>query len=180
MLPIFLSAIESSDDAEMIVRLYQGYYALFSKTAFEITKNPSLTKDIVNEAFARTIQYIDRFRRLPYTNQISYINKVVRNTAYEFIKDQHYYQYFDDISQEIPEVDTDTIAIESYIELKEAIKRLSQHDQDLICLKYLGYREKEIAGLTGVKEKYIRQSIYRARQRIKKLLAEGVKINGKK
>ena len=179
MLPVFLSAIESTEDADRIISLYTDFYALFCKTAYEIVKDSSLCKEIVHEAFTRTIRYMDRFRLLPYRNQVSYINKVTRNIAIEYYRDKQKNQYLEDTPSNFLSNDDITIEVEGYLELKEAILNLNDRDRDLICLKYSGYKEKEIAEVIGVNEKYVRQSVYRARQRIKKFLNKGVKVHEK-
>lgn len=180
MYPVIVSAIKSDDDQSFIMQLYEQYYPIMKKKAYEIVSDYSVVDDLINDTFIKLIENISTLRSLEYCKRTSYIVHTIRNISINYNK-QHarmsektFLGISDDMVDSIPDkltVEEICCTRENYAELAEAIEQLSETDRTLLYCKYnLELSDKEIAEITDIALQNIRAYLTRARRRALKIL----------
>ncbi len=180
---LLLMAIENDDDREFLSELYEQYYPIMKKKAYEITQDYHSVDDIINDSFIKLISKISILRSLDCCKRTSYIVHTIRNKSFDYLKHKNVEKNRnitgedEDLAEQI--ADTAYTAEELYIQKEEAeylgqlMSRLSERDRDLLYNKYifeLSY--KEISELMGIPVNNIREYLVRARARAMKLLRD--------
>ena len=187
MFPVIISAIENDDDRSFIAQLYEQYYPIMKKKAYELTRDYSITDDLVNDAIIKLIKKIPTLRSLDCYKRTTYIVYTIRGVAINHNRQQAakskkvYLGMSDDLMDSIP----DTITIdeicatkEDYRELGEAIGQLSERDRSLLYNKYnLELSDTEIAKIMDIPINNVRVYLMRARQRALKILTRRDTVN---
>lgn len=180
MLQLFLT-IENESDKEFISGLYEKYYPIMKKKAYDITHDINVTDDLIHEAFIKLIDKIPILRSLSCCKQASYIVNTIKNISISYVRKRNSNankQFIGD-ENDIAEMIEDTaITIEESFIKKEDIKslgelmsKLSERDRNLLYNKYIfELSDKEISELMGIPVNNIRQYLVRARKRAIKLL----------
>lgn len=73
MFPLFILAIENDDDRAFIQLLYEQYYPVMKKKAYEISRDYNATNDLVNNSFIKLIDKIPTLRSLDCCKRTAYI-----------------------------------------------------------------------------------------------------------
>lgn len=183
MLPLFLLTIENDDDKEFIRDLYENYYPIMKKKAYEMTNDYSVVGDLINDAFIKLINKVEVLRSLECGSRTSYIVYTVRNVCIDYIRKQArqsehmFLGISDDLTDSISDAKAAVEEIcstkEDYEELGKALYQLSERDKNLLYYKYnLELKDKEIADIMDISENNIRQYLTRARRRAYKILTD--------
>lgn len=187
MLALFL-AIENESDREFVSGLYVQYYPIMKKKAYEITRDISVTDDIIHDAFIKLIDKIPTLRSLSCYKQTSYIVITIKNTAIDHVRkrntkvDKQFMGEEYDMAETIK--DTAMAVEEAYImsedseNLGQLLCKLSVRDRDLLYNKYIfELSNKEISDLMDIPINNIRQYLVRARKRALDLLTSENVVN---
>lgn len=123
--------------------LYQYHYKLLFSTAFTITKNEEDSRDVVqNVAYKLAKMPSNNF---PETGQVSWLYRVVKNEAINFMKSRKQYDSLDE-NIEIPVFDKDLNEIFDMDHYYSLIESLNENQKKVVTLKVLGdLSHKEIA-----------------------------------
>lgn len=180
MLFLFLT-IDNEDDREFITGLYEQYYPIMRKKAYEITHDYSVVNDVINDAFVKLIEKISVLRQLDCCKLPSYIVHTIRNKAFDYLKHKNvennhvYFGEDEDLAERM--ADTALTVEELYaqneaFELPDQLLGLSERDRSLLYDKYiLELSDEEISGIFGISAGSVRSSLSRAKARARKLLS---------
>lgn len=184
MYPLFLLGIEDEDDRNIIADLYEQYYPIMKKTAYEISGDYNVVEDLINDAFVKLINKTPILKSLGCCKRTSYIVYTIRNVTIDYIRHRSVEDRIvtmgmeDDLMDSIADsADTPEeiyVARETYEELGTAIEALTEGDRNLLYCKYnLGLSDKEISEIMNIPQNNIRQYLVRARSRALKKLSKG-------
>ena len=81
-----LAALESDDDRDYLLRLYNDYYARMSWTIFSVTNSKQDLDDLVNDTLLMLVPHIELLRRLTPGQRAKYIRMTVKSVALRHTK----------------------------------------------------------------------------------------------
>ncbi|MFH0940200.1 MAG: sigma-70 family RNA polymerase sigma factor [Planctomycetota bacterium] len=151
--------------AERVWR-YARYFSGSEETAAEI----------VQETFLRVTKYLAGFEgRAQFS---TWLFSIVRSAAVETVAKQHRAgsqveeTYMEQIPITAPEPDQELIASETRAVVRAAIARLPEHEREAVLLCEIGDLPIRTAGeILGWGESRVRVTLFRARRRLKEMLA---------
>ena len=146
--------------------LFRKYSQDLYRYSLSILKDEDDAKDAVQEAFIHYIEKEKSFRG--ECSQKSWLLIIARNYCYSKLKraDQSNEIINDETFNECYE-----LHIEEEITLNEALKSLTPLQNELLFLKeYGGYSYNEIAEITNLTLENVKTILFRARQKLKKIL----------
>lgn len=176
MLSAALSMISDETDKELVRSLYENNEQLMYNVAYKILHNRSDAEDAVQDAFVNVINHLEKIREINCNETRFYLVIIVKNISLNKLKKKQ---------QRHPEVDIDEVfdaqsdenveaealdKINSEV-IREALCELSDKDYEIMFLYLIKeYTPSDIAQLLGITANLARQQIFRARQRLIKLL----------
>ena len=146
--------------------LFRKYSQDLYRYSLSILKDEDDAKDAVQEAFIRYIENEKSFRG--ECSQKSWLLIIARNYCYSKLKraDQSNEIINDETFNECYE-----LHIEEEITLNEALKSLNPLQNEVLFLKeYGGYSYNEISEITNLTLENVKTILFRARQKLKKIL----------
>lgn len=182
MLPLFISMIEDESDRAYMADLYQQYYPLIKKKAYDLVGNYSITGDLVQDVFIKLIPKISLLRSLDSCKRTPYIVYTVRSVCMDYIRKQARGSAklqaagaidWEEIEDTQASPEEQTIQRESYEALGRVLEHIPERDRQLLIYKYLmGLKDKEIAGIMDISVRNIPGYLSRARHRARTVLFE--------
>lgn len=175
MLSAILSMVSDETDKELVRSLYENNEQLMYNIAYNILHNRSDAEDAVQDAFVSVINHLEKIREINCNETRFYLVIIVKNISLNMLKKK----------QRHPEVDIDTIydaqsddKVEDEIlgktnseKIRDALRQLSDSDYEVMFLYLIKeHTPSEIAQLLDITGNQARQRIFRARQRLIKLL----------
>lgn len=146
--------------------LFEKYSQDVFRYSLSILGDEDEAKDAVQESFARYFENENSFKG--DCSQKTWLLVITRNYCYSRIKKA------ERSNEKIDEETLDTAyepRLEESISLKEAFGYLSHFQNEMLFLKeYQGYSYKEIAELTGQSLENVKIILFRARQKLRKIL----------
>ena len=175
MLSAVLSMIKDETDKELVRSLYENNEQLMYNIAYNILHNRSDAEDAVQDAFVSVINHLEKIREIICNETRFYLVIIVKNISLNMLKKKQRHpevdidEVFDTQSDENVEVEA-LGKINSEI-IREALRELSDKDYEIMFLYLIKeHTPSEIAQLLGITGNQARQRIFRARQRLIKLL----------
>ncbi len=175
--------MQSANDKEKLVEIYNTYRNRMYIAACRILKDPYLSEDAVHEAFIAISRNIHRLGSVGEIKTASYVIKAARNTALNMVKKN---------SGEIPvlvseeEIRSEENALDSicsrenYSHIVDCILSLDGRYRDVLSLYYLNeLSTKEIAETLSRKESTVKQQLSRGRRKLISLIGKETKENEK-
>ena len=180
---LFLESIKTEESRQLLAALYCEIYPLLRKKVIDITLEPDSADDIVQQTVLQVAKHIDVLKLKSKATLVAYIKKAAVNTAKNYLisrsrENRHrYLGALEDIAETLPDVE---FSMEDIIQrggdyegLSRALERLNERDQHLLICKYImEMKDEEIAEKLGVRRENLRAYYSRARERLRKLLAE--------
>lgn len=175
-----LLAADYNDLGESLQReIYYEYYQMMYGFIVYMLKDHSAAEDIIQEAFIKIIKNKPEFENEAKLK--AWLKVVTKNTAINYLRKHKKYRNQLDADSVFLDVETaqqTSASIESVVETKmmqESIERymdkLKPEYRSLIELRWKeGLSYREMAELLDTREDVIKQRLFRARERIKKLL----------
>lgn len=167
MLMIYLQMLETEEDKDKFLEIYDTYRDLMTSVAMKILKNEHDTQDAVHQAFEAIIRNIQTFHKKPCPDFRSYIVIIVRNKAIDIIRERERIvgtDYIDNLEWE-DDIDIDII------DVREAMTRLPEEQRTLLMLHYYwGLRTRELSDIYNVSQATIQKRLWRARKELHDLL----------
>lgn len=155
-----------------IDELYADYFNDIYRFVFSLTKNKSLTEDIVQETFIRAYLNLDSFRNQPNR---AWLFTVSRNIYYDYLRKNKRTTDIEYDFSTIPDANASPeenfFRKENILRLQEEIQKLKESYRDaIICfyVKELNYKEASIE--MGVTESNFKSILFRAKQKLKRSL----------
>ena len=173
---LFLALIDDEEDKEKFVRLYEKYRYFLWYLANERLHDAGLAEDAVQETFFALIRHMEKIGDVDSSATRNFLATIVKRKAVDILR-----KHREEPVEEIPEenggeksdVLDDCICRESYEALLQAISKLDEIYRVVFELRYLHeLSEKETADILGVTPKTVNVRIFRARNKLQKILAE--------
>ncbi len=160
---------------DFIRKLFSDYRQMMYKVAYDILHNSSDSEDAVQDAFLWIINNIEKISEIPCNARAHYFASIIEHRSIDIcrkrkarstenIEEQHDLNSNEDLEK--------TVMSEMTVdEIKSAMNELSNIDYEMLYLYlFQKMRPKEISKATGISELNIRVYIYRAKQRLIKIL----------
>lgn len=176
-----LSTVEVNEDVVFLTELYDRYYPIMKKKAYEILQDYDVVDDMIQESFVRLISKATLLRSLEPHKQVSYLVHTVHNTTINHAKQRKRHlnhtssgitaDSIEQIADKQPSIEEMYSLKEDYTEIAKLLSELSERDQTLLYNKYiLEWSDHELAASMDVQAVNIRSYLTRARRRAMKLL----------
>ena len=147
--------------------LYEMYSQDLFRYSLSILKDEDDAKDAVQESFVRYIENEKSFRG--DCSQKTWLLIIARNFCYSKIKraDRNNELIDEDTFEEVYE-----LKLDEALTLKDSLKLLTPQQNELLFLKeYSGYSYNEISEITRLSPDNVKVILFRARQKLKKLIS---------
>ena len=178
MIPIIFMTIESENDKNKIISIYQQYRGLMFYIAKQILKDQASAEDAVSDSIEKLIRNLHKIDDISCYKTRSLIVIIVRNTALNILKKAKYTDISDPQTEEA--ADTSPIAIEeivsteAYNKIVEIINSLPDTYRDAAVLSLLHERTyDDIAGLLDISYDAVKMRLSRAKKIIRNKLGGG-------
>lgn len=182
-----LPTVEVNEDVVFLTELYDRYYSIMKKKAYEILQDYDVIDDMIQESFVRLISKATLLRSLEPHKQVSYLVHTVHNTTINHAKQRKGYlnhissgitaESIEQIADKQPSIEEMYSLKEDYTEIVKLLSELSERDQTLLYNKYiLEWSDHELAASMDVQAVNIRSYLTRARRRAMKLLLKKVEV----
>lgn len=158
--------------------LYEEYYSRMMAVCLRYANNEHDALDILHESFIKVFQHIDRYQ--PGTSLISWIRRIIVNTAIDFYR-KSIRRRTEDLGHaaHISQGEIDAISRCSEREILEAVQQLSPTYRTVFNLFVIeGYSHREIADLLDITESTSRSNLVKARLKLKELLTKSMYGHG--
>lgn len=176
-----LSTVEVNEDVVFLTELYDRYYPIMKKKAYEILQDYDIVDDMIQESFVRLISKAALLRSLDLHKQVSYLVHTVHNTSINHAKQRKRHlnhtssgitaDSIEQIADKQPSIEEMYSLKEDYTEIAKILSELSERDQTLLYNKYiLEWSDHKLAASMDVQAVNIRSYLTRARRRAMKLL----------
>jgi RNA polymerase sigma-70 factor (ECF subfamily) len=169
------SITDEKKSLEEFRKLYDAVFPILFRVAFRIANSEEAAEDLCQEAFFRLYEKKMSF---PNPEEAKYwLIRVVKNAALNYAKrkDRERKAYQRAFREETRQEETGEglfIRKETRTEIQEALKKLPGHLQMVLLLKEYGEMNyKEIGRVLGISEGNVKVRVFRARERLVKLLA---------
>ena len=178
MLSIYLSMVETEEEKSLVEELYIKYEQAMYRTAFSILHNKHSSEDAVHIAFIRIIKYLEKISSIPGNKRGNYLIIIVKNVSLAMLNKQKMYDENKDISGfydiEAPDsVEDEALSDISLQALVNALHELPDIYYEPLYLKLvLDLSISEISDLLGIAPNAVRQRIYKAKMKLRKIWGE--------
>lgn len=178
MLNTYLFMVETEDDKEKVVFIYENYYAFMKYTASRILKSEHDIEDAVHTAMVRIIDNLNIIDFSDRKRAKSFCGVVAKNVAIDVCKSARYRREdsFDstfDMKTEDEELTDIVIRKETYEAVVKAIYDLDEKYRDVCILKFVDeLKEREIAEVLNLPIKTVDTRIRRARKTLCDLISK--------
>lgn len=156
-------------DKDTFCYLIKLYEKAMYHLAFSIVKNDADAAEVISESIFRAYKHLDLLKDVAAFK--SWILKIVRNTAVEYIRKNSKLISLNEI-ETADFVSNDTSVINS-LSLKETIKRLNEPYASVIILYY--YEDltiSQIAKITSTSTANVKKRLSRAREKLREFFKE--------
>ena len=181
---LFLSMLDTAEEQGKFTLLYEKYRYLMWYVAKDILKDRDLAEDAVQEAFLALTKHLDQVDEVDSPRTKRFLVTIAKSRAIDLLRREkraEFTEYEDALGDAPGSDDTlDTyLQAESYERLVEAIRSLDEAYRVVMECRYLHeLSEKETAAVLGLAEKTVNVRAYRARNKLKEVLAQDQGGNG--
>ncbi|MBO5247240.1 MAG: sigma-70 family RNA polymerase sigma factor [Eubacterium sp.] len=173
---LFLSMLDTEEEQNKFVLLYDTYKQLLWYVANDILKDRQLAEDAVQETFLALTRHIEKVDEVHSAQTKRFLVTIVKSRAIDMLRREkraEWIAYDDALAEEgdAGDVLDAYLQAESYDQLVEAIRSLDENDRVVLECRYLHeLSEKETAALLGLAPKTVNVRIYRAKKKLKQRL----------
>lgn len=174
MLAVLLATLESADDQQKFIEIYQRNHERMEKTALRILKTQHDAEDAVQNAFVKVIRHFESIPEIPSEALPYWLISIVKNEALSLLRKKQKIVPLEEWNQS-----TDNIAdISDYSDLVELFSRLPDSYRAVLEMKILlGYADGEIASLLGISKTAVSTRASRGRALLRNIIEkEGYRI----
>lgn len=167
MLAFLLAALESEDDKQKFVAIYEQYHEKMETIAIHMLGSQHDAEDAVQNAFLQIIRHFEKIYEIPCEELPFWIISIVKNEALMILRKKRNIVLLEDWDAFEKSVDSLT----GYIELVELFRQLPATYRAVLEMKLLiGYSDKEIAQKLGLSETAVSSRASRGRALLRKLV----------
>lgn len=153
-------------NAETFTKLYQENYNYLYKYALKLTKNIDDAQDLLQDTYEKV--YFSKKHSINEKNFKYYMKAALLNQFKKFYKKKKRDSEVFDIYTSPDEIPTFMTEPEEFDKL---VSSLSEKEQKMYDLRYkMGYSEKQIADILGMKDSTVRSIFHRTNQKLKEML----------
>ena len=168
---IYLQLIETDEDKQRFVALYEAYHVCAEQVALHMLKEPHDAEDAVQNTFLQIIRHFEKTYEIPCDKLRFWIISIVKNEAMMILRKKQNVTRLED--WECFSADADNTG--DYNNLVALFSNLPETYRAVLELRFLaGYSGKEIAQCLGISETAVNTRVFRGR----KLLQEIVEKEG--
>lgn len=174
MLLFYLSLIDNEEDKSKFEMLYNKYRKLLKYIAVEALKDEYLAEDAVHEAFIKLTRYIKGVDDVDSHKTKAFVVIIVKSVCKDMIrKDKRDKTVALEEINNLVYTDNDAFKNIEFEYIYKAIESLSDKYREIIELKvYYDLSDKQIADILGIDNAAVRKRLQRARESLKRKLAE--------
>ena len=160
---------------EKLGTLFERYKLILFGYFFKMTRNKSLSEDLVQNVFLRILKYRTKFTG--YGKFAAWMFKIAHNVHADHYRKEHFHQTIDETTEEdlseLPLIEEDTIRNEELNHLNKALYLLNQEQREILFLsKYEGLKYKDIGKVLGCSESAVKVRIFRAISKLKQVYSK--------
>lgn len=170
MLSFYLSILESQEDCDKIINIYNEQYSFMAYTARKYVKNEKDIEDIIHDCMLKIIECIDKLDFSVYEKTRKFCSIIVRNKAIDFCRSKENSKYsFEETFYETDSEEDSPLKVvvdnDSYDIIRKEIESMSDTYRDVCILKFVfELKDKEIATLLGIPASVVGMRISRGRK----------------
>ena len=150
----------------MLEQLYQRYHRELLRWCQSMTGDPSVSEDLVQEAFLRAMSNLDLLETLPEAQQRAWFYRTVKNRYLDQLRHSRY----ETVAESLPE---SLLSAPEYdrIDWEQLLNGLPDGEGVLFALRYLeGYTSPELGKLFSLPPGTVRSKLSLARKHLKDAL----------
>ncbi len=180
MISAALAIIENESQRNELSEIYERNIKKFYSIAFSKLHNKQDAEDAIQETFLAIANNPAPFFNIPTNKRVSYINVIVRNTAYKIWNKRHkIYENETDLDDTVfdERISIEEMMLSDYAleQILKFIDTLPETTKAAIYLKtHLGLKNNDIANALGISEEASKKRVARAITQIKQYM-EGMK-----
>lgn len=182
------SRFSSTKDMDFLSELYDRHKGIIYKTILEQMNDTSDLDDVIQETVIRLMKNLAVLRTLNEKARALYIAKTAYTAAMDYgrraARERSRRVDLEDAAELMSDQDLESAVLENELQrtqlhnLREALKRLSETDRELLIGKYIrGESDETLAGRLGIKPSTIRVRLMRARGRARRLILEKERLD---
>ena len=167
MLAFFLTMLESDEERQRFVLIYEQYHKRMERVALRILEKQHDAEDAVQNAFLQVIHHFEKISTIPCEELPFWIISIVKNEALMILRKR---------SKTVPlkewnGVEKSADHTTGYNELVKLFGNLPEKYRTVLEMKILiGYTDKEIAKQLGISETAVSSRASRGRELLRKLV----------
>ncbi len=167
---IYLLMLETEEDKNKFVLLYQKYKKLMFYVANQILKDEYLAEDAVHHTFIKIIDNLDKISEIDCHKTKSYIVTMVRNCSINLYNQRKRHPLVS-LDSEVEIESDETFQIEEDDTLVKAVANLPEIYNAVLTLKYVQeFSNSEIAEMLDISEPTVRKRLERAKSKVQETL----------
>jgi len=172
MIGIFLTLIDTEEDKQKFILLYEEYRKLMFYVANKILNNTQLSEDAVQEAFLRIAKNFHKIGEVSCPQTKAFVVIITRNIAINFFNKEHkQLDITETVSKNVQDFSEDAFEAVSYKLLTECILKLPEKYRDILYLNHIySYSFVEISNLLAITVETAKKRAQRARKMLKEII----------
>lgn len=182
---LFLSMIDSEEEKNKFVRIYERYRYFLWYLANERLGDAYLAEDAVQETFLVLTRYMEKIGEPESTATRNFLATIVKNKAIDLLRKQR--RQRDEVFEEAEICQTQEDPLETWLiqenyrQILNAVGQLDEIYRVVFEYKYLHeLSDREIADILGVTPKTVNVRIFRARKKLQQILSHMKKENSRR
>lgn len=155
---------------KIIEEIYKEHSKRIYLYIFSLCHNEQVAEDLMQETFVKAIISLPK----NCVSVLPWLYKVASNLTYDYFRDKKRYSDYEEQRNSIDFSEPDRIISGyEYQSLYHCIQLLEENERKIITLHYFsGFKQYEIASITGIPYSTVRVTAARAREKLKKLMKE--------
>lgn len=167
MLAFFLAMLESDEERQRFVLIYEQYHERMERVALRILEKQHDAEDAVQNAFLQVIRHFEKTSTISCEELPFWLISIVKNEALMILRKNRNIVPLEDWDGFEKSV-SDT---SEYMALVELFRQLPETYRAVLEMKILiGYTDKEIASRLGISETAVSSRASRGRSLLRKLV----------
>ncbi|WP_290099515.1 sigma-70 family RNA polymerase sigma factor [uncultured Bacteroides sp.] len=167
MLAFFLTMLESDEERQRFVLIYEQYHKRMERVALRILEKQHDAEDAVQNAFLQVIHHFEKISTIPCEELPFWLISIVKNEALMILRKSRNIvplEDWDGFEKSISDTS-------EYMALVELFRQLPETYRAVLEMKILiGYTDKEIASRLGISETAVSSRASRGRSLLRKLV----------
>lgn len=167
MLAFFLTMLESDEERQRFVLIYEQYHKRMERVALRILEKQHDAEDAVQNAFLQVIHHFEKISTIPCEELPFWLISIVKNEALMILRKSRNIvplEDWDGFEKSISDTS-------EYMALVELFRQLPETYRAVLEMKILiGYTDKEIASRLGISETAVSSRASRWRSLLRKLV----------